>query len=324
MIITRSPLRVSLVGGGSDLESHYKIHGGKVVSFAINKYVYCSLNSKFLKGIRLAYSEIEHVEHFYELRHKIARETLGLMLPEGNLEIATIADVPSKGTGLASSSAFTASLVLGLSKFKSLTISRKELAELVCEIEITKVQSPIGKQDQYATVYGGMNNIIFEKNGKVIVNKLSMSIEQLNSFEDHLLLVHTGINRETNSSIFQLASSDISFKNRLLSEMSQLCDDVIRTISNQDFKRLGEILTHTWEMKKQLSRNMSNDLIDGAIYRGLKSGAYGGKLLGAGNGGFILFICPPVKRNRVLRELNMPSLNAIIDHRGSSIIYSED
>jgi len=319
MIITRSPLRVSLMGGGSDLQSHFKQHGGSVVSFTINKYVFTSINSKFLDGIRFAYSETENVSNYLELKHNIARETLSILLPDSNLEIATIADVPAKGTGLASSSAFTASFVSALFRYKQISVSKHQLAELVCDIEINRVKSPIGKQDQYATVFGGINKIVFPKEGDIDVKKINISSEARTRFEEHLLIVHTGIDRNTNETIFEISKGNN--KSELLSLMSEMCDETIKCLHSKNFVALGKLINYSWELKKKLSLGVSNDKVDAAIAAGISLGAYGGKLLGAGSGGFILFICPPDRKELIVQNLALRPLICQIEFEGTKIVY---
>jgi D-glycero-alpha-D-manno-heptose-7-phosphate kinase len=307
------------MGGGSDLESHFKHHGGSVVSFAINKYVFTSINSKFLDGIRFAYSETENVSNCLELKHNIAREALSILLPDSNLEIATIADVPAKGTGLASSSAFTASFVSALLRYKQISLAKHQLAELVCDIEINLVKSPIGKQDQYATVFGGINKIVFPKEGAIDVKKIDITFEARRKFEEHLLIVHTGIDRNTNDTIFEISKSNN--KNELLSLMSEMCDETIKCLLSKNFVALGELINYSWELKKKLSPGVTNDKVDAAIAEGISLGAYGGKLLGAGSGGFILFICPPDKKELIVQNLALRPLICQIEFEGTKIVY---
>jgi D-glycero-alpha-D-manno-heptose-7-phosphate kinase len=321
MIITRSPLRVSLIGGGSDVESHFSVHGGSVVSFAINKYVYTSIHKRFLNGIRFAYSETEIVSHYSKLKHNIARESLKYFSLSENLEITTIADVPSKGTGLSSSSAFTASLLLGLSKLSLRTFSKSDFAELVCRIEIQEVGSPIGKQDQYATVFGDLNNIIFHKDGRVEVVSDLFDHHQRFLLENHILLVHTGIDRKTEDVIFNTGDNNHLNRTRILNQISGLTTTVIKAIRNQQMEELGEVISYSWDLKKSLKQGISNTVVDNLLAKGIRAGAYGGKLLGAGKGGFILFICPPEKKNSVLDRLNLKNLDIKIAKNGTELIY---
>lgn len=326
MIIARSPLRVSLAGGGSDFPDYYLRNEGNVVSFAINKYVYVNLNKKFTKGIRFAYSTTENVDSAIEIVHPLFKQSLLKLKIEDDIEVTTIADVPAKGTGLASSSAFTAALLMVLKKYNNLRITKSELAELVCEIEIEKVKSPIGKQDQFATVYGGLNQIQFHTNGKVSVIPIELELEIRNNFEDSILLLHTGLDRDTNETLKNRKlslKSDKKYFELETGKLKEISYKIIPLLRDGNLKSVGELITESWMIKKNLYNSAANDYIDGFLNRGLESGAYGGKLLGAGNGGFIFLICPPDKKANVINNLGLQVLNAKLDFEGSKIVYHE-
>jgi D-glycero-alpha-D-manno-heptose-7-phosphate kinase len=326
MIVTRSPLRVSLAGGGSDFPDYYLKNAGSVVSFAINKYVYVNLNKKFTKGIRFAYSITENVDSVSEIEHPLFKQCLLKLNINDDIEVTTIADVPAKGTGLASSSAFTAALLIALHKYNDRQITKSELAELVCEIEIEKVKSPIGKQDQFASVYGGLNQIQFNTNGMVSVIPIELDLENRNKFEDSILLLHTGLDRDTNEALKNRKlsiNSDEKFFELETGRLKDLSYKIIPLLRDGNLKSVGELITESWMIKKNLYNSAANEYIDWFLNRGLESGAYGGKLLGAGDGGFIFMICPPDKKAKVINNLGLQVLNAKMDFEGSKVVYHE-
>lgn len=323
LTISRSPLRVSLFGGGSDFESYYSNHGGRVLSFAINKYVYTAINSKFREGIRFSYSKTENVLKANQIEHQICRLVLEEYGIETGIEIVTIADVSSKGTGLGSSSAFTASLVANLNYRDEKILNKQELAEIVCNIEINLHNSPIGKQDQYASVLGGINILNFDRLGQVSYEKISVSDTSREILESSLLLVHTEMDRSTDD-VLKLqhtsATNDIQEYNSKIDKMVNMINEAKEFVVNAQIEKLGRLLNESWQIKKSLSTKTTNQRIDEIYDKGIESGSFGGKLLGAGSGGFILFVCPPGKRDDIAKNIGMDFLTPKIDFEGTKIL----
>lgn len=318
MRITRTPLRISLVGGGSDMPSFTNKHPGAVFSFAINKYVYVSVNKKFDGKYRVSYAKTENVDRIDEIEHKLVRETLKLAGVKEGTEITSVADIPGNGTGLGSSSSFT----VGLLKAYFPIADNGILAERAYTVEAEKCGSPVGKQDQYAAAYGGMNFITFGKRN-VNVRKIEPSTEWMKDFEQCSLLLWTGIARDANEILkFQKKGFDdggnIEVGKFLAGQahvfMQEVCDGV-------RVKRLGEILNETWRWKKKLSPNVSNSRIDTLYDKALEAGAYGGKLCGAGGGGLFFFFAPSYLHRDICEATGLKKVEFKVEPKGSEVIY---
>ena len=292
MIFARSPLRISLGGGGTDLPSYYRDHGGYLIAAAIDKYVYVTVMQPFSPGIYLKYSELEQVERVDQIRHPIIREALQLMNPDtAQIEITTLADIPS-GTGLGSSGSFTTALLRALYAHQRRLVHTQELAEMACFIEIDRLGEPIGKQDQYIAAYGGITSFNFNPDDTVTVEPLSISEETLHDLEDNLLLFFTGLSRNASSILEdqnkRTQESDIDMLNNL-HVVKELGLRSRRALEDGDTTLFGEIMREHWEHKKQRSSGMSNPQIDEWYEFAVNNGAVGGKLVGAGGGGFLMF-----------------------------------
>ena len=324
MIITRSPLRVSLGGGGTDLPSYYERNEGFLIAAAINKYVYVTANRPFQPGIVLKYSTEEQVKLISEVNHPIIREALNLMnLRTPQIEISSIADIPS-GTGLGSSGSFATALLKTLFSHYRRSIHPRELAELACKIEMEILGEPIGKQDQYASAYGGLNFIEFLRNGQVEVTPLIHSSNAIEWLNNSLILIRT-------KNLQRSASQELK-KQRLLATQSgsiskSLCElrDLAHDSKNEiekDPTQIGNLLARSWELKVKSNPHVaSTDIID-LIALGRKNGALGAKLLGAGGSGFVLFIVPPeIKTKFSQRMYPLISHSVKLDFSGSTIIY---
>jgi D-glycero-alpha-D-manno-heptose-7-phosphate kinase len=292
MIIARSPLRISLGGGGTDLPSYYKEHGGFVLAAAIDKYVYATVTRPFTPGIYLKYSNLEHVNLIKDVQHPIIREALDeLNLRTPQIEITTLADIPS-GTGLGSSGSFTTALLKALYSHYRKNLHPKDLAELACKIELEKLREPIGKQDQYIAAYGGITSLTFNPDGSVFSEPLALSTETLHNLEDNLLLFFTGISRSASSI---LSDQDMKSKARdrnMLENLHFIKELGFRsreTLLAGDTTGFGQLLHEHWVHKKERSDGMSSEFIDHAYKIALNNGAEGGKLVGAGGGGFLMF-----------------------------------
>jgi D-glycero-alpha-D-manno-heptose-7-phosphate kinase len=326
VIITRSPLRVSLGGGGTDLPSYYREHGGFLIAAAIDKYVYATVMRPFTPGIYLKYSKIENVTSVSQISHPIIREVLhefNLKTPQ--IEVTTLADIPS-GTGLGSSGSFTTALIKALFTHYKKSIHPKELAELACEIELVKLKEPIGKQDQYISAFGGITTLTFNKDETVKVETLPISIKTQHDLEDNLLLFYTGIFRSASSI---LVDQDSRSKRNEIEILANL--DFTKNIGYQikeslelgDTFRFGKLMNEHWEYKKSRSPGISSEQIDFAYTTGLRNGAIGGKLVGAGGGGFLMFYAEDKEKLRdSMSKLKLEEVRFKFDFEGTKVVMS--
>ena len=291
MIIVRSPLRISLGGGGTDIPSYYRENGGFFISAAINKFVYVTITEPFEKGIYLKYSKIEKKNLINKINHKIIKEVLKENLKENKIEITTLTDIPAK-TGLGSSGSFTTALIKAIHCFNQKMIGRRELAEKACDIEINKLNLPSGKQDQYISVYGGITEFNINRKGLVKAKNLKIKKDTILELEDNLLLFFTGFSR--NSSLILNEQNKKTLKNdkqiiENLDYVKSLGYEIKKTLINGKINDFGKLMHEHWKYKLKRSKNMSNNFINDTYELALKNGANGGKLIGAGGGGFILF-----------------------------------
>ena len=326
MIIARSPLRISLGGGGTDLPSYYKEHGGFLIAAAIDKYVYATVTRPFTPGIYLKYSSLEQVQQVIDVKHPIIRECLKEMnLRTPQVEITTLADIPS-GTGLGSSGSFTTALLKALYSHYRKNIHPRELAELACKIEIDNLGEPIGKQDQYIAAFGGVTSFIFNKDGTVEAEPLKISIETLHNLEDNLLLFFTGITRSASSIL-----SDQDKKSKVNNKEMVENLDFIKNLGYQsqdallsgDTNKFGELMHIHWQHKQLRSKDMTNEFINKAYETALKNGAVGGKLVGAGGGGFLMFYCSEkVQLRNAMSQLGLEEVRFKFDFEGTKVILS--
>ena len=326
MIITRSPLRISLGGGGTDLPSYYKEHGGFLIAAAIDKYVYATVMRPFTPGIYLKYSSLEQVQQVIDVNHPIIRECLKEMsLRTPQVEITTLADIPS-GTGLGSSGSFTTALLKALYCHYRENIHPRELAELACKIEIDNLGEPIGKQDQYIAAFGGVTSFIFNKDGTVEAEPLKISIETLHNLEDNLLLFFTGITRSASSILLdQDKKSKVNNKEMVenLDFIKNLGYQSQDALLSGDTNKFGELMHIHWQHKQLRSKDMTNEFINKAYETALKNGAVGGKLVGAGGGGFLMFYCSEkVQLRNAMSQLGLEEVRFKFDFEGTKVILS--
>jgi D-glycero-alpha-D-manno-heptose-7-phosphate kinase len=326
MIIARSPLRISLGGGGTDVPSYYQEHEGFLIAAAIDRYVYVTVMRPFTEGIYLKYSEIEQVTRVMDVKHPIMREVLKeLNLKTPQIEITTLADIPS-GTGLGSSGSFTTALIKALYSHYRKNIHPQQLAELACEIEIEKLGEPIGKQDQYIAAYGGISEFTFHKDGTVSSNPLNLSMQTVHDLEDNLVLFFTGISRSA-SSILKDQVDKSKAKNSTMIDNLHFTKDLgyrsKEALLKDDTYKFGELMHEHWEHKKSRSNGMTNEFIDTAYNKALQSGAVGGKLVGAGGGGFLMFYANDKERLRYkMAELGLEEVRFQFDFEGTKVILS--
>lgn len=326
MIISRTPFRISFAGGGSDLPSFYRKELGAVVSTSIDKYMYLAIHPFFDKNkIQLKYSKTELVESINDVKHPIFREVLSLYNLKG-IDLNSIADIPS-GTGLGSSSSFTVGLLNVVNAYLSKAINSEKLAELACNVEINRVGSPIGKQDQYAAACGGLNFISFYGDESVNVEKIIMKPEKKKELQDNLIMIYIGGNHSANDILReqqqQVISGSTAFD--VQKQMVQQAFQLKSSLENNEIDDFGRYLHEGWLMKKSLTDGISNGYIDDIYKKGINAGALGGKLLGAGGAGFLLFYCPKEKQEFFQKSMkDFDEMKFNFDSNGSKVIYMDD
>jgi D-glycero-alpha-D-manno-heptose-7-phosphate kinase len=323
MIISKTPLRMSYVGGGSDLPAFYKEEMGAVLSTAINKYMYIALNPKFDGRIRISYSQTEDVESVDQIEHPLVREAMRLVGVDGGVEIASMADIPSKGSGLGSSSSYTVGLINALHAFRSRYVSKEALAHQACEVEIDRCGEPIGKQDQYAAAYGGLNLIRFHPDESVSVDPVLCKPEVFDELDASTLVFFTGRTRSASALLAQQSNALQSVgRKQLMRRMVELAFDLKAVLENGVLENVGTILDENWQLKAQMTKGISDDEINAWYSTGIAHGALGGKLLGAGNGGFLMFFAPPAAHRGIISALgSLEPVKLGFDKNGSQIVY---
>jgi D-glycero-alpha-D-manno-heptose-7-phosphate kinase len=305
MITTQTPFRLSFFGGGSDINSFYSRHPGAVLSVAINKSMYVTTHPYFEPtAVHLKYSKTELVSSVDQIEHPILRAVLTELVPNGGIEVASIADIPG-GTGLGSSSAFTVGLIQNLNARFQRFLPPARLAEEACHIEINVLKESIGKQDQYASAFGGLNHFVFHPDGRTTAERIFVEADTIKRLEASLFLFYVGAARSASSILEEqttnLADSKI-FKTQ--KAMVAQVDVGIELLREGDLDGFGRLLHEAWVLKRTLSSKISDGTIDGYYQRGLDAGALGGKLAGAGGGGFLLFYCPPRAQSWFLKAMN--------------------
>lgn len=324
MVISRTPLRMSFVGGGSDLPAYYTRYGGAVVSTAIDKYVYVTVNTKFDDGIRVAYSQNEEVTSVDKVKHPLVRATMQMLEISGGVEITTIADIPSQGTGLGSSSSFSVGLINALSAFKGQYVPADALGQQSCKVEIELCNEPIGKQDQYAAAFGGFNYIEFCMDGSVIVSPLITRPETIKRLHSNCLLFYTGITRSASNLLKRQGEEMLEQqeKQKVMHRMVELARILRDELQKNNLDAFGAILHENWELKKSLTKGISSESIDHWYNVAQKAGALGGKLLGAGSGGFLLFYAPKEKHEAIRQALSdSRPIQFAFEPLGSRVIF---
>jgi len=324
MIITRSPLRITLGGGGTDLPSYYAEHGGFLIAAAIDKYVYVTVMRPFVEGIFLKYSKLEHVEKVDDVQHAILREAIRLLdFRTPQIEITTLADIPA-GTGLGSSGSFTTALLKALYAHRRRLLPPGELAELACDIEMVKLAEPIGKQDQYAAAFGGVTCFTFHPNGTVEAEPLRASVRSLFDLEDNLLLFFTGFSRSAGTILRDQKDRSERADAAMIDNLHVVKDLGLRSkaaLEQGQTALFGELMHEQWEQKKRRSSGMSNPQIDEWYALGRANGAIGGKLVGAGGGGFLLFYSEDHRRLRAaMASAGLEEVRFRFDFEGTKVL----
>lgn len=324
MLITKTPFRVSFCGGGSDIATFYREYGGCVISTTINKYMYISIHPYFNPNLTaLKYSKNEIVDDISKIEHRILKQVLNEMEIQG-VEIVSTADIPS-GTGLGSSSSFTVGLLHTLYCYKGKYVSKARLAREACEIEIEKLKAPIGKQDQYAAAFGGLNFISFHKDDTVSVEPIIMKKETFSTLQENLIMFYTGLTHNANT-ILSEQKKNILKPDKILNlkEMCNLTLQMKKALECNDLSSFSEILNESWIRKRKLASGITNPIIDDMYDLALKNGAAGGKLLGAGGGGFLLFYCEKDKQQQLEKAMGLKRFDFQFEHDGSTVIYIGD
>lgn len=327
MIITRTPLRISFAGGGSDLPAFYEQEQGAVVSTAIDKYIYITVNPKFDHQIRASYSITEIVDSVDELQHELIRESLRMLDLTQGIEVTSISDIPSQGSGLGSSSTYTVGLLNALYAYCGHMAGAERLAHEACHIEIERCGKPIGKQDQYIAAYGNLQYIRFNPDGSVFVDPIICQPTTQRRLQENLLLLYTGLTRRADDILIKQsqATQTDETKQASLRRMVGLAGQLREALSQNDVDAFGEILHAGWMEKRQLVDGISNNAIDTWYERARTAGAIGGKLTGAGGGGFLLLYADPERHRNICRAL--PELQHVPFHfspQGSKVIYVEE
>lgn len=327
MIITKTPFRMSFFGGGSDLPEFYRQSPGATLSATINKYMYISSHDFFDRDqYRMKYSRTETVGSVEDIEHPILRAIIRRLKMPGGLEVSSIADIPS-GTGLGSSSSFTVGVLHNLYSRMGRFVPKEYIARMACEIEIGDLGEPIGKQDQYAAAFGGLNIISYSANEAVSVEPVYLSSAHQQAFQEHLLLFYTGQNRAASSILTEQKANMLSSeKVERIRRMVEMVWRGREFLQEGRFDQFGRLLHESWVLKKGVASGVSNSEIDHSYDLALTKGAFGGKLLGAGGGGFLLICCPPEKRAQVkkaLEELGLEQRDFCFEQDGSKVIYAE-
>lgn len=329
MIIARSPVRITLGGGGTDLSSYYSKYGGFLIAGAINKYILISANQHFFPTYKLKYSDKEETTKIDEIKHNLFREAIRLVDIPPMIELTSMADIPDK-SGLGSSGAFLVCLLRVLHAFKQETVSKKHLAEEACKIEIEILKEHVGKQDQYASAFGGVTAFTFNKNGIVEVEPIKFNTETYRELEQNIILFYTGINRSASSILKKQDMKTKQDDQKILDSLHKIKDIGLKTkkaFDQGNIDKFGEYLHEHWNIKKGLSDKISNPFIDKCYNLALENGALGGKIMGAGGGGFLMFYhngTSEEKRNliKALTKLDVPLMNFRFDNEGAKILLS--
>jgi len=324
MIISRAPLRFSLGGGGSDLPSYAEVHGGFVISAAVDKYVYVTANRRFYESIRLAYSRTEIVDSVGDIDHPIFREALRLMGIERSIELTSVAELPSN-SGLGSSSTFTVALLNALHVYKREFVSSRQLAEEACAIEIEHLGEPCGKQDQYIAAFGSVTALTFDTDGKVHIEPVATTSETLDELESNLVVVYSGVERQARTILGEQGAA-LRHNERATEDMHRIKaigHEVRRLLERGQVDTYGELLHEHWTRKRQQADSMSDAALDEHYEAARQAGAIGGKLMGAGGGGFFMFYVRPADKRGLIDAMSARGLERLrfrFDNDGARIV----
>ncbi len=325
MIIVRTPLRISFVGGGSDLKSYYRHHQGQVVCTAIDKFVYAIVKERFDDMIYVNYSRKETVDRVDQIQHDLVREAMKITGVEKGIEITTLADIPSSGSGLGSSSSITVALLHALYSYQNTLVTAEQLAREACRIEIDILEKPIGRQDQYAAAFGGVNRFIFDPDDTTHRIGLPMNSAIKRRFASSLLLYYTGLTRKADTILsHQAANMNAGKMREVLHIMAAMVEPFTRAMEAGDIQTCGELLDRNWQLKQQLAIGISNPEIENMYDRAKQAGALAGKVCGAGGGGFLLLLAPRENQNHVFEAMrDYREMPFMIEESGSKVIFDD-
>jgi len=326
MIVTKTPFRITLGGGGTDLPSFYSQHGGFLLAVAIDKYMFLNVNTPILDdGIRVQYNKTELVNHACEIQHTLAREALRFFHIDNGVEIVSIADIPA-GTGLGSSSCYLVGLLNALHSLTQTPVSPGELAAEACHIELDRLTKPIGKQDQYMAAFGGLTQLEISKHGHVKPNRLCLGVELVEILESNILLFYTGASRDATDILQKQDLAAKSQDHRVINSLTEIKDigvEIRDSIVQGNLRRFGQLLDIHWQTKKRLSDGISNRQIDDWYELAKRNGALGGKISGAGGGGFLMLYCEEKKSQlrEAMRRVGLRELNFRFEFEGSKVVF---
>ncbi len=325
MIVVKTPLRISFVGGGSDLKSFYSRSPGQVICTAIDKFVYAIVKERFDDLIYINYSKKETVTHVDEIQHDLVREAMKITGVDKGIEITTLADIPSSGSGLGSSSSITVALLHALYTYQHTLVTAEQLAREACRIEIDILGKPIGRQDQYAAAYGGVNQFIFDRDDTTRRHPVRMTRNVARKFASSLLLYFTGITRSADDILNrQKTNMNAEDKRKMMQKMVDLVVPFAKAMEIGDIRSCGELLAKNWELKQQMATGISNPEIARMHERAIEAGALAGKVCGAGGGGFLLLMVPRENQNKVFEAMaQFRELPFMIAESGSKVIFDD-
>jgi D-glycero-alpha-D-manno-heptose-7-phosphate kinase len=322
MIITQTPLRIGLLGGGTDLPGYYRDNGGRVLNCAIDKYIYVIVKQRFDDAIYVNYSKKEIVSRVEDLEHELVREAMLMTGVTGGVEITTLADIPSEGSGLGSSSTVTVGLLNALYAYQGRQASASELAARACEIEIERCGKPIGKQDQYIAALGGIQDLRFGPGDEVLADEVRLSASVRRALQRQIMLFYTGVTRSANT-ILAEQSARVPSSRPHLDQLRDLAGLTVERLRGGDVDAIGPAIRESWEAKRKLASGVSNDQIERMVGRALDAGASGVKISGAGGGGFMLVICPMEHQQAVRQALDhIKELPVKLDHLGTRVVLN--
>jgi D-glycero-alpha-D-manno-heptose-7-phosphate kinase len=320
MIITQTPLRVSFLGGITDFREYYLKHGGVVLTTTIDKYIYCIVKKRFDDLIIVNYSIKESVKNINDIEHELVREALRLLKIESGIEISFLADIPSQGTGLGSSSTVTVGVLNALHTYLGENVSSEQLAEEAVKVEVDILKKPIGVQDQWGTALGGLRELRFNKDGSIDSQKIKIPDSVKEDFNNSLMLFYTGITRKSSDI---LASLDIGAYTPVIHQIKALAEEGIVALNNGSLKKVAISMDNYWEIKKQTSNKITDSEIDRMYELAKEGGAIGGKIIGAGGGGFLLVMFPANKRAAIVKKLkDYKELPFRFEYGGSKVIFN--
>ena len=322
MIIVQTPLRISLFGGGTDFSSFFMEEGGCVLSSAIDKYIFVTIKERFDNKLRIGYTQTEMVDEVDQINHELIRESLRLTEIERGIEVTTMGDIPSEGSGLGSSSTVTVGALHAMYTFRGEIVTAERLAREACAIEIETLKKPIGIQDQYIAAYGGLRFFEFLPTGEVKKEKIELSLAARRALNDNFMLFFTGITRHA-ASILKEQSNNIKARICELREIKDMTCQARRDIETENFDHLGALIHQSWELKKRLAGGISNGYINDIYVAARRAGAIGGKITGAGGGGFLLLYVPYKYQNDVRSVLNgLQELPFRLEADGTKVIFN--